>query len=230
MSLALFILGLALGSGFWFWREAQLRKKRRRIPAHWPLSKRSLVNSRERRVWVWLSKVMFDHQVLVKTPITRFTMPTQHNKTDHWYELLNGLYCTFTVCTLEGKVLGCVDVQGRKKGSLFQERLKYSLLKQCGMCYWVVDPDEFPQLTKIRTAFLGDAAVKGDERDLLEARIKKASQNLHGSSDSQAATVASTRSETEIVLDSHFADTHLPSGWEQNSFMTPMDSRLADLN
>jgi hypothetical protein len=83
-------------------------------PARWPLNPRVIVNSEERRVWRWLCRAFVDHHIMVKIPVTRFTMPRSPDNSVHWFNLLNGAYCTFTVCTPEGRAVGCVDVPGPK--------------------------------------------------------------------------------------------------------------------
>ena len=107
-----FLGGLIAGLAAAYWRGRYLQRQRRKIPSVWPLKVRPMVNSRERKVWLWLTKVMFDQQVLVKLPVTRFTVPSEQTEATHWYKLLNGVYCTFTVCGLDGRVIGCVDVPG----------------------------------------------------------------------------------------------------------------------
>ena len=57
-----------------------------------------MANSQERKVWRWLVRVFFDHHVMVKIPVTRFTMPRAKENSEHWYQMLSGVYCTFTVC------------------------------------------------------------------------------------------------------------------------------------
>lgn len=49
---------------------------------------------------------------MVKLPVTRFTMPQVREESQHWFQMLSGVYCTFTVCNVEGQVIGCVDVPG----------------------------------------------------------------------------------------------------------------------
>ena len=74
------VAGLAVGAlvhSWWVKREASAK---RRIPRQWPLTVRSLVNSKERRVWRWLVRAFLDHHVMVKMPVTRFTMPTQKDQ------------------------------------------------------------------------------------------------------------------------------------------------------
>jgi len=226
-----FFVGLAVGAGLLYWRNQVLARENRRIPKEWPLKVRPLVNNRERRVWVWLSKVMFDQQILVKLPVTRFTTPSHQEEATHWYKLLNGVYCTFTVCSTEGQVIGCVDVPGPKGLSMGNQTLKHTLLSQCGIRYWVVDPANLPHLTQIRTAFLGEDAVKGNERDHLESRFKDVKDNLQAAVTRQRHNKSSsfTRLESTLGDASDFAESRLGSGWEQNSFVTPLDSRSTPL-
>ncbi len=107
------VIGVAIGAALLHWYNQSEQRKRRRIPKEWPLRIRPLVNNREKKVWLWLSKVMFDQQILIKLPVIRFTAPSDRDDAAHWYQLLNGLYCTFTVCGADVHVIGCVDVPGR---------------------------------------------------------------------------------------------------------------------
>jgi hypothetical protein len=234
------LVGTALGAGIFYWRNQTAQREHRRIPKEWPLKLRLLVNSRERRVWVWLAKVMFDQQILIKLPVTRFTTPAVNTDANHWYQILNGLYCTFTVCDTEGRVIGCVDVPGPQGLSMSNQTLKHTLLSQCGVRYWVVDPDNLPHLAQIRTAFLGEEALKGTGRDDLETRFRDVRENLQaavtrqrnqsGQSAPGARSSGFARLDANIASDREFAESKLPSGWENNSFVTPLDSRQADLS
>lgn len=227
----LFLAGLGLGAALLYWRNQWVAHALRRIPKEWPLKARLLVNSDERRVWVWLVKVMFDQQVLVKLPVTRFTTPSNQLEAAHWYKLLNGVYCTFTVCDIDGRVIGCIDVLSPKGLSMSNQTLKHTLLSQCGIHYCVVDPAKLPQLTQIRTAFLGEQSLRGDRPPRLEERIKNVSQDLQAAVHRQRHAKSSqyARLEGELEKSSDFADSRLTSGWEQNSFLTPLDSRSAPL-
>lgn len=227
----LFLTGLVLGAALLFWRNQARARAQRRIPKEWPLQSRSLVNSGERRVWVWLIKVMFDHQILVKLPVTRFTTPTHQQEAAHWYKLLNGVYCTFTVCDIDGRVVGCIDVPGPKGLSLSNQTLKHTLLSQCGIRYCVVDPANLPHLTQIRTAFLGEQALKGPRTSQLEERIKNVSDNLHAVVTRQRHSKNSqyARLDEGVQNGTDFTDSRLTSGWVQDSFLSPLDSRSAPL-
>ena len=226
-----FLVGAGFGAALLYSLSRSTERKRRRIPREWPLKARPLVNSNERRVWIWLTKVMFDQHILIKLPVTRFTSPAAKEEARHWYKLLNGVYCTFTVCSMDGRVIGCVDVQNANSLSMSNQTLKHSLLTQCGIRYWVVDPENLPHLTQIRTAFLGDHAVKGNAGDPLEARFKDVADNLQAAVSRRREGKSSNfaRLDAAIASDSKFAESRLPSGWEQNSFVTPLDSRSGEL-
>lgn len=226
-----FLIGAVLGASLLYWRTKVIQRESRRIPKQWPLKLRPLVNSNERRVWIWLAKVMFDQQVLIKLPVTRFTTPADLQEADHWYKLLNGVYCTFTICGMDGNVIGCVDVAGRKGLSMSNQTLKHGLLSQCGVHYWIVDPDNLPHLTQIRTAFLGERALKSSDRQHLNSRFQDVAGNLHAAVSRQRSNKSSNfaRLSSDMGDDSDYPESRLASGWEQNSFVTPLDSRRADL-
>lgn len=227
-----FLLGLVVGAALLYWRNKLAVQKTRRIPRQWPLKLRPFVNNREKRVWLWLSKVMFDHQILVKLPVTRFTAPTNQEEATHWYKLLNGVYCTFTVCNMDGKVVGCVDVPGPKGISLSNQTLKHTLLMQCGLHYWVVDPASLPPLAAIRTAFLGEEAARNKHLEEFEEQFNHARNHLQASVSRQRESKNSgfARLDAELAKGPEFSESRLASGWEQNSFVTPLDSRRDHLN
>jgi hypothetical protein len=165
---ALLSAGLVLGAlaGIFgsLYVERRRAKVRRRIPTHWPLDPRNIVSSAERRVWHWLNRVFFDHHIMVKLPVTRFTLPQGKENGGEWYRILTGVYCTFTVCASDGRVVGCVDVLGPAGISRTNRQLKLTLLSQCGVSYMVVKPDSLPPLPEIRTEFLGDAGSESAHR------------------------------------------------------------------
>jgi hypothetical protein len=226
-----FFIGVGIGGALLYWYNRSNQHKRRSIPKEWPLRIRPLVNSSEKKVWLWLSKVMFDQQILIKLPVTRFTASADLNDATHWYQLLNGVYCTFTVCNTDGQVIGCVDVPGPRGLSMGNQTLKHNLLTHIGVHYLVVDPDNLPHLISIRTAFLGEYAARGGPNSQLDSRIKDVSENLHaivGRKRHGKNRAAAPLDET-MPATSGYSESHLSTGWEQNSFVTPLDSRLAGL-
>ena len=168
-------------------------------------------------------------------------MPRSQDQGQHWYKLLSGVYCTFTVCTPGGEVVGCVDVPGRAGLSRGNRQLKMTLLSQCGIAYWVVQSNNLPTLAEIREEFLGsaDATVKpsGKEGANIEAiRLKlQASLELQRRQRSKEATLATASDPVSSFGSSHAYAQHSGYGsggedWQQkNSFLGALDSRTGDL-
>jgi hypothetical protein len=150
------IAGCVLGALAW---DAWLRRRERRkrqLPNRWPLDSRRLVTQEEHEVWLWLKGAFYDHQVMVKTPLARFTTPRHKQDRKPSFQMLNGVYCTFTVATANGTVVGCLDVPG-KAGLLRSHRdMKESILTGCGIAYAVVRGNNLPALEVMRAAFLGE--------------------------------------------------------------------------
>lgn len=234
-------IGIALGTlaGFLasLWWARRLAKRRRRIPKHWPLDSRRMASSSERRVWHWLNRVFFDHHVMIKTPVTRFTMPQDKASGAHWHQLLSGVYCTFTLCSSEGHVIGCVDVPGPSGISRSNRLLKLALLSQCGISYCVVKADALPSLAEIRTEFLGDRALVAGNKGRDHAMITAAHQKLRTAVDRRRTERATDLGQLQPVsanssgFGRELSDSDFSSGaWQQpNSFVVPLDSRRAIL-
>jgi hypothetical protein len=211
-----------IASTLYVWHLRTRKSERPKIPKEWPLVPRALLNSKERKIWIWLSKAMYDQQIMVKIPVTRFTIPAKREEADRLYPLLNRVYFTFTVCNQQGQVLGCVDVPKNAALSMSNQTLKFGLLNQCGIPYWVVEPDNLPHINQIRTAFLGDSAALHASREGMNSRFKDVAGNLH-------AEVSRQRSRKSGQRSAHRAST-LTDGWEQNSFVAALDSRSAELH
>jgi hypothetical protein len=227
------VLGAILHAG---WHRKNEQSKRR-IPRKWPLTSRALVNSKERHVWRWLIRTFHDHQVLVKVPVTRFTMLQDKGESQPQFQILNGVYCTFTICSNLGRVIGCVDVPSHLGFSLSNQSLKQRLLSQCELHYLVVDPDSLPTPDSIRATLLGTqvlSANEGDDRsgtgsEFNESRgQQKASllrQQHHKSSDMPSFAAESRFHDTS----NHDAyESQLSTSWEHDSFVSPQDSRYID--
>ncbi len=226
---ALLALGALLHAG---WASRQARQQRR-IPKHWPLSTRSLTNSEEARVWHWLARAFYDHHIMIKLPVTRFTLPRNREQGMHWYRLLGGVYCTFTICKADGRVVGCLDVPGTSGIPRATRLLKHSLLTQIGLPYWVIKSGNLPSVAEIRAEFLGESITAQGmrEREMEERAIIAAQNNLRTAISRQRNnrqsdfSPLSNWSNSTSGLRSDF-----PSQWqEDNSFLVPLDSRKGDL-
>lgn len=223
---ALLVLGALLHRA---WATHQAREQRR-IPKHWPLSTRALVNSEEARVWHWLARAFYDHHIMIKLPVTRFTLPRDSEQGMHWYRLLGGVYCTFTVCKADGKVMGCLDVPGKNALPRSTRMLKHSLLTQCGLPYWVVRSSSLPTVAE----FLGESptAQSMREREQEERAIIAAQANLRSAINRQRNIRHSDFSPMSNWPSSTTGDTRssdFSSQWQDNSFLVPLDSRKGDL-
>jgi hypothetical protein len=164
------LAGLGLGVGVYSWQLKRNAPSKLYLPEKWPLVSRSLVNPTEDKVWTWLREVFPDYQVMVKTPILRFTTLNDAKKRaasaeakaqarvdfERWMELLSGVYATFTICTVAGKVVGCIDVPGRTPSTKNTRELKERLLSDCGIAYLMVTPPSLPAASTMRAAFLGE--------------------------------------------------------------------------
>lgn len=224
-----------VGSRWWAHRVA---KQRRRIPKHWPLDPRRMANSAECVVWGWLNRVFFDHHIMIKIPVTRFTLPSDKENGAHWYQLLSGVYCTFTVCASDGHVVGCVDVLGPRGISRSNRQLKLTLLSQCGIAYLVVRPNRLPALGEIRTEFLGDRGTPGnkDSDDAIVITAQKLRTAVHRQRDQRPSDFGRLEPDSGNSSgsgpDSLLSDSDFSSGpWQQaDSFIAPLDSRPGTLH
>lgn len=222
---------MALGAlAYRVWSE-RAAKKQRRIPRQWPLDSRPLVNAEELRIWQWLNRTFYDHHIMVKLPVTRFTLPRKMEEGMDWYRLLGSVYCSFTVCTLEGRVVGCVDVPGRAGIPRNIRQLKVSLLTQCGLPYWVMDSGELPSVSEIRNEFLGEAPTaqvlkqrEQEQRAIIaaQATLRNALSRRRSIRQSDFSPLSSAWT-AGANDDSRAGD--LNSQWQENSFFQPLDSR-----
>jgi hypothetical protein len=221
----------ALAHRAWEDRKAQARRK---IPKRWPLETRVIANSEELQVWHWVSRAFYDHHVMIKLPVTRFTLPREKQQGMDWYRLLGGVYCTFTICKSDGRVVGCLDVPGRAGIPHSTRQLKHSLLTQCGLPYWVVRSSSLPTVSEIRGEFLGETPTAQTlrEREQEERAIIAAQANLRNALTRQRSTRHSDFSPLSNWSGSTMGDSRasdLGSQWQENSFLVPLDSRKGDL-
>lgn len=229
------LLPVAAVAGAWLQRvwSARSARARRKLPEHWPLAIRSVVNSEEARVWHWLSRAFYDHHILIKLPVTRFTLPREKQESMDWYKLLGGVYCSFTICRADGRVVGCVDVPGSAGIPRSTRAVKQSLLNQCHLPYWVVRSNSLPTVAEIRAEFLGESSMSQAmrEREMEERAIIAAQNNLRTAIHRQRSTRHSDFGPLSNWPSSQTGEprSDMPSQWQDNSFLMPLDSRRGDL-
>jgi Protein of unknown function (DUF2726) len=216
------------------WLTRRAAKMRKRIPRRWPLNVRLLANTEERKVWHWLNETFSDHNVMLKLPVTRFTLPRCKEQGLHWYQLLSGVYCTLTVCAPDGRVVGCVDVPGNNRISRSNRQLKQTLLSQCGIAYWVIASTHLPTPQEIRTEFLGEAAPQPPHRHLDNNRMAathlKLRASLSGQRKSRHSDWAPLKPMAGDSADNDSGFSNFGAGLHQdNSFLVPLDSRKSAL-
>ena len=244
-------LGVAfVGALSCVWRTRRMLV-RQSIPANWPMAGHRLVSVEECQVWHWMCKSFPEHQVNLKIPVTRFTRPTDREQGSGLYKLLNGVYCTFTVCTPDGYVVGCADVLGVNGLASKNRQLKQAVLAQCGIAYCVLRPFSLPSTAAIRSELLGEKstlepvcapsapAIPSKSREerhrefeeslMAEARLKlsAALSRQRRIRDSDFALLTPTLCVQASVHAGQNSfegsDANLLPGWQRNSFLAPLE-------
>jgi Protein of unknown function (DUF2726) len=153
--LTVVLLGAAVG--FACYREWAKHKKKdeKQLPVDWDLRLRPLFSDVDRTVWLWLKQVFPEHEVLVKVPVIRFLSGTS----DDLKALIQikDVYCSFTVCSPRGRVIGCIDVPGPKGLKASRRDLKKNLFDSCGLPYAVLGANDLPTYEALRAVFLKEA-------------------------------------------------------------------------
>ena len=153
------LLAFWAGAATWAARSKRDEIRRLKAPSKWPLSPRAIINSEERRMWRWLELAFVDYSVMVKIPVTRFSMPNSRQEGIYWFQLLSSLYCSFTVVRADGQVMGCVDLPSHSGEKNKSQRMKASFLVQCGISYVVMQKGVQPTLMLMRIKFLVEASA-----------------------------------------------------------------------
>jgi Protein of unknown function (DUF2726) len=234
-TLATALGGMLAGGLLFAWLSGRAGKTRQGIPKRWPLNPRLLASTEERKVWHWLHETFADHHIMMKLPVTRFTLPRSKEQGLHWYKLLSGVYCTLTVCAPDGRVMGCVDVPGNNRISRSNRQLKQTLLSQCGIAYWVISSAHLPTAQEIRSEFLGETMLRpsGRDEDTMAATQQKLRASLSGQRKGRHSDWVPLKSMTGDSADgdSGFSNFGVGSALHQeNSFLIPLDSRQSQLH
>lgn len=235
--LAAFLAGALVAA----WLARRAARLKRQAPKQWPLSPRAIINSEERKIWRWLELAFVDYSVMVKLPVTRFSIPNSAEQGVRWYELLSSLYCTFTVVRADGRVMGCVDLPSRGGRPSKAQRMKASMLAQCGIGYIILQPGTEPTVAQIRFKFLGEMASAMPQGNYQAAAIQAASSSLRSSitrsrqirqNDSGPAPLSPSSSAPLMRSDSDYAglaSSGFNAQWQDDSFIMPLDSRKGGL-
>lgn len=232
VSIITLIAGAGVGFAAQVWWQQKKKRSMRQLPRNSAIGLRPIVNSRERRVWRWLSRLFGDHYVMVKVPVTRFTIPTAEEERALWFDLLSDVYCTFTVVDTGGKVVGCVDVAGPGGLPRANLQVKRYVFGRCNIAHWVVDSEQLPRDQDIFNAFI-PAVAESELSDPNAGISLDVIQRAHA--DLKAAVIRSRKIKEENPASISIAATEpsveppLASDWAPDSFNGPLDSRAADL-
>ena len=238
--------GLMVGILLANWQMRRVTRVGLRIPARWPLVSRGLVTASEAEVWTWLRGAFHDHLVMIKTPVLRFTIPMEgeRHKSREWLEMLNGVYTTFTVCTMDGTVVGCVDVPGTRGLPQSNRAIKEALLSDCNISYTVVRSNSLPKVEAMRAAFLGEIVddfltepqpVFGEDSTFQEEvalftkdKMRAAKEAAQREINQQAKTRNSgfNGDSASPAGEESSPSSRFPSHW-QDSFIEPVETRPA---
>ena len=172
---------------------------------------------------------------MIKMPVTRFTMPMAEVDREQWFTLLSDVYCTFTLATPDGKVIGCVDVPGSKGLSPGNLVVKRKVFARCGVPHWVVHPDNFPKASDIYNAFVSQVDELEAHADALTTlvtprELDKARADLTATVSRRRTAQGGTRSHKPETEDSQFMDSVLSTDWAPDSFNAPLDSRHSEFS
>jgi hypothetical protein len=237
--------GLMVGVLLTNWQMRRATRVGLRRPAKWPLVSRTLVTDTEAEVWHWLRSTFHDHLVMIKTPVLRFTIPMEgeRHKSREWLELLNGVYTTFTVCTMDGTVVGCVDVPGNRGLPQSNREIKEALLSDCNISYTVVRSSSLPKVEAMRAAFLGeivddfltepqpvfaeDSTFQEEVAMFTKDKMRAAKEAAQREINQQARSRNSgfNGDSTSPVVE-EAAPSRFPTHW-QDSFIEPVETRKA---
>jgi Protein of unknown function (DUF2726) len=147
---------LGFGWVYWIYRRGQARNQsiQTQIPSQWEIRLRPLYNEVDRSVWLWLKQVFPEHEVLVKVPVIRFLSGSSGDLKA--MVQIKDIYCSFTLCTPKGRVLGCIDIPGAQGLKASRRDLKKKLFNSLGLPYAVFSAHDLPTQEALRALFLGE--------------------------------------------------------------------------
>ncbi|MES2382914.1 MAG: hypothetical protein V4593_00085 [Pseudomonadota bacterium] len=212
---AVVVLGMAAaGVLIRRWRLRQTALRSLRAPSQWPIMTRELVTPDEQVLWQWLCGEFAGYPVMIKLPLLRYIALTTPADSAVWHKRLSGVYCTFTVCSTDGTVIGCVDFVGADEDRAHCY-LKESILGKCGIPYVMAGPGRWPAADSLRTAFIGEIELSGPELTGLgapESLAASAELELTAADSLAPAAVDRARSDLQSSLEHRRRQRPVPPG------------------
>lgn len=130
-------------------------RQAQKLPDHAAPKLKSLFNELDQAAWLWLQQVFPEHKILLKIPLLRFLSGGSVDLQS--LVQFKGIYCTFTVCSAQGRVVGCIDVAGARPIHVNRRDFKKKLFEKFGLAYTVLAVDELPSPEALRAVFLNEA-------------------------------------------------------------------------
>lgn len=181
------VVGLVVGGlGYRSWMEYRIRHVKKLTELIAPKLK-PLFNELDQAAWCWLEQVFPEHKILLKIPVLRFLSGGSVDLQS--LVQLKGLYCTFTVCSPHGRVVGCMDIVDAKTIQGSRRDLKKKLFQSFGLAYTVLEVDSLPSMQALRAAFLNESMPLiplMDDSETLESSLVFESSTVHAEKDSVA--------------------------------------------
>ena len=201
------ILGVALLAfvlGYWIYRRGQARKQANetKFPDHWELRLRPLFSDVDRSVWLWLKQVFPEYEVLVKVPVVRFLSGSSSDL--ETLVQIKDIYCTFTLCSPSGRVIGCIDVPGVKGLKASRRDFKKHFFSSMALTYAVLGADDLPTHEALREKFLNEGLPLAPSASKFEPSLSSQGSEFPSQAETQpnTQTPVLAQQQTPVPLDS----------------------------
>ena len=125
-------------------------RRARTLPSQWPLRARSVFNADERRAYRRLREALPQYLIAPRLSLLRLCEPDDPRKTRPWAELIGLLQVSFALCTVHGRVIAVIDVEGTRAPSPRHLEIKRHVLTACGIPYHRLRADALPDAPALR--------------------------------------------------------------------------------
>lgn len=204
------ILLSALAGGIFLgraWQQYATRAARRRWPTRWNLNARPLFSVHERALYRELRAALPNHVILAKVSLLRFCQSADANDAKAWYERLQALHVSMTVCTPNGAVVSAIDIETNpSKAARKSQRLKEAVLEAARVRYVRCLPGQWPGSHLLAGWALGPTGAGIVEpQHVSPDRLHDAGDQLARKLKQRRAERAARWAESSFAQDSFFA-------------------------
>ena len=128
----------------------QRADKKEPLPTQWTVTSRPVFSSDERRVYRQLREALPHHIVLSKLPLVRFCQPTDPDEVRYWFDLLGANHVSFAICSANGRVLACIDLETDRGTSRRSLQIKRAVMSACKVRYLRCTADRLPSVPELQ--------------------------------------------------------------------------------